>query len=96
MNRQAKRMMQKQKATGQDRMEAVRQRRAVSAPERRKRIGVRQFLKEVRGELKKVAWPSRQEVVAYAIVVLVTITVLTLYVSGLDYTFAKLVFKVLE
>jgi preprotein translocase subunit SecE len=95
MNRQAKRMMQRQKATGQDRMEAMRQRRAVTAPERRKRIGVSQFLKEVRGELKKVAWPSRQEVVAYAIVVLVTVTVLTAVVFGMDLGFTKGILHVL-
>ena len=44
MNRQAKRMMQRQKSAPADRAEQVRQRRPV-APERKRRLGVREFLK---------------------------------------------------
>ena len=95
MNRQAKRMMQRQKTSGQDRMEAMRERRSVSAPQRRSRVGARQFLKEVRAELKKVAWPSRQEVIAYAVVVLVTVTVLTAIVFGMDLAVTKGILHVL-
>ena len=95
MNRQAKRMMQRQKSTGQDRMEAMRERRSVSAHQRRTRVGIRQFLKEVRAELKKVAWPSRQEVIAYAVVVLVTVTVLTAIVFGMDFVVTKGILHVL-
>jgi preprotein translocase subunit SecE len=101
MNRQMKRAQERaeraQKRAGTDRAAApaAATRRAASQ-ERRKRTSVRQFLREVRAELKKVDWPTRRELITYTVVVLVTITVLTLYVSGLDYTFAKLVFKVLE
>jgi preprotein translocase subunit SecE len=78
MNRQTKRMMQRQQAAEQ-RVTARR-----PAPERKKRVGPRQFLREVRQELKKVAWPSRREMVTYTIVVLVSVAVLTSYVFGLD------------
>lgn len=44
-----------------------------------------QFLREVRAELKKVAWPTRQEVINYSIVVLVVSLILTLFVAGLDW-----------
>jgi preprotein translocase subunit SecE len=94
MNRQAKRMMQRQKATGQDRADAMRQRRAVTATERKKRTPPRVFLKEVRQELKKVAWPTRQEMVAYTIVVLVAVVVLTTLVFGMDLVFAKGVLRI--
>ena len=102
MNRQTKRMMQKQKATGQDRADAMRQRRAVTtggqgggkAGERKRRTPIRQFLKEVRQELKKVAWPSRRELVGYTIVVLVTVVVMTALVFAMDLTFSKAVLKV--
>jgi preprotein translocase subunit SecE len=103
MNRQAKRMMQRQKATGQDRMEAMRQRRSVTAGggpgggglrERRKRIPAREFLKEVRAELRKVAWPSRQEMIAYTVVVLVSVVFLTSLVFGMDFVFTKGVLRV--
>ena len=95
MNRQAKRMMQRQKTTGQDRVQAMRERRSVTATaERRKRVPARQFLKEVRQELNKVNWPTRHELMAYTIVVLVAVVVLTSLVFGLDLVFAKGVFRV--
>jgi preprotein translocase subunit SecE len=93
MNRQAKRMMQRQKATGPDRAEAARQRRAVSA-ERAKRTPPRQFLKEVRLELKKVNWPTRQEMIAYTFVVLVAVVFLTSLVFAMDLGFSKAVIKI--
>jgi preprotein translocase subunit SecE len=89
MNRQAKRMMQRQKATTQDRVEAARQRRAITAPERRKRTPLRVFLKEVRAELRKVIWPTRKELIGYTIVVLVAVVFLTSFVFGLDLFFSK-------
>ncbi len=93
MNRQAKRMMAKQKTTAPDRVEAARQRRAV-ATERKKRTPARQFVKEVRQELNKVNWPTRQEVMAYTVVVLVAVVVLTALVFGMDLSFSKAVLKV--
>jgi preprotein translocase subunit SecE len=94
MNRQAKRMMQRQKATPQDRAEAVRQRRP--ALERRQRTGVRVFLKEVRAELRKVNWPTRKELVGYTVVVLVAVVFLTSLVFGLDIGFSKSVLHVIQ
>jgi preprotein translocase subunit SecE len=93
MNRQAKRMMQKQKATSQDRAEAMRQRQRVSA-ERRKRTPLRQFLKEVRAELRKVNWPTRRELLGYTVVVLVAVVFLTALVFAMDLTFSKVVLRV--
>ena len=87
MNRQAKRLMQRQKAA-EEKVRAQQVRRPVAA-ERKKRTPPRQFLKEVRQELKKVNWPTREELVAYTIVVLVSVVVLTSFVFGLDYVFSK-------
>jgi preprotein translocase subunit SecE len=88
MNRQAKRLMQRQKAA-EDRVRAQQQVRRPVTAERKQRTKPRQFLKEVRQELKKVAWPSRQELWAYTVVVLVSVVVLTAFVFGLDYVFSK-------
>jgi preprotein translocase subunit SecE len=66
-----------------------------SAPEKRKRTGPRQFLREVRQELKKVDWPNRKELITYTVVVLVTVTVLTAYVFGLDRVFERIIFSIL-
>jgi preprotein translocase SecE subunit len=41
-----------------------------------------------------VAWPSKQELWAYTVVVLVSVVVLTSFVFGLDYVFSKFVLKV--
>jgi len=94
MNRQAKRMMQKQKTTPQDRVEQARQRRAPT-PERRSRVGAREFLKEVRAELRKVQWPSQRELIGYTGVVVVSVVVLTSYVFGLDLLFSKSLLRLL-
>ena len=93
MNRQAKRMMQRQKATSQDRVEAMRERQQ-AVRERKKRTPPREFLKQVRAELKKVAWPTRQELLGYTVVVMVAVVVLTSFVFGLDLMFSKVVLRV--
>ena len=96
MNRQTKRLLAKQEAAA----EKTRQKAAISASvkaraaaqqgEREGRLKRwRRFLKEVRQELKKVSWPTRQEVVTYTIVVLVSVTFVTLLVFGLDYVFSE-------
>jgi preprotein translocase subunit SecE len=99
MNREMKRAQAKaerqQKAAGLDRRAAPQQAtKRAAVQEKRKRTSVRQFLKEVRLELKKVDWPTRAELTTYTIVVLVTITVLTGFVFGVDYVFAKFVFPI--
>jgi len=94
MNRQMKRMQRRQGGTTMDRAAAAATTRRAAVQEKRKRTGVRQFLREVRQELKRVNWPTRQELIAYTVVVLVSVTVLTSLVFGLDYVFSKLVLRV--
>jgi preprotein translocase subunit SecE len=94
MNRQMKRMQRRQGGTAVDRAAAAATTRRAAVQEKRKRTGVRQFLREVRQEMKRVNWPTRQELVAYTVVVLVSVTVLTSLVFGLDYVFSKVVLKV--
>jgi preprotein translocase subunit SecE len=85
MNRQAKRMMAKQgteKARGD--------RRASSAPQR-ERTGPRQYYREVVAELKKVAWPTRSEIINSSIVVVVGVVVMGALIFGMDYLSVRLV-----
>ena len=49
------------------------------------------FGREIVAELRKVIWPSRQELVTYTIVVLVFVVILVAIVAGLDIGFARLV-----
>lgn len=54
------------------------------------------FVKEVVTELKKVAWPSRQETIKLTLVVLFVTTVIGIFVGGLDIllvNISKLLFK---
>ena len=100
MNRQMKRMQERQeraqKRAGASRPAAPSAAtRKTAVQERRKRTGARQFLKEVRLELKQVQWPTRRELISYSIVVLVTLTVLTAFVFALDSLFTRFVFDVL-
>jgi preprotein translocase subunit SecE len=96
MNRETKRMLQRQGELGPDgeqqrpTRDAQQQRRQPRPA--RERIGPAQFAREVRGELRKVAWPTREETIRLSGVVLFTIVVLTSLIFGLDYVFAKFVF----
>jgi preprotein translocase subunit SecE len=56
----------------------------------------KRYFREVRQELKKVAWPSREELMTYTVVVFGMTTALTLYVFALDWGFSKLVANVLR
>ncbi len=54
------------------------------------------YFREVRQELKKVAWPSREELITYSVVVFGMTTILTLVVFGMDWAFNKLIVNVLN
>ena len=101
MNRQMKRMQERAerqgKRSGADRASAPSApTRRAQVTEKRKRTGVRQFLKEVRQELKKVDWPNRRELISYTVVVLATLIVTTMYVAGLDFVFSKAILDLLS
>jgi preprotein translocase subunit SecE len=88
MNRQVKRAMQRRQQSA-DKLQVARRQQLEA--KKRKRVGPRQFLREVRQELKKVAWPGRREMVAYTLVVLFTVVVLTAFVFGVDFLVGKAV-----
>jgi preprotein translocase subunit SecE len=96
LNREQRRLLQRQgeiDATG----EPVRQRRTPPAqPTKEDRTRPAEFVREVRGELRKVAWPSREETIRYTIIVLVAVAVLTALIAGLDWVFSEFVFKLFE
>lgn len=51
------------------------------------------FLRQVMAELRKVVWPTREQVVTYFIVVMVFVLVMIAYVSLLDVAFGRLVMR---
>jgi preprotein translocase subunit SecE len=68
---------------------------ADAAPVARERTRPTQFLREVRSELRKVAWPGRKELVSYTIVVLVVSFILTMIVWGFDEVIRRAVINTL-
>lgn len=43
------------------------------------------FLKEVKEELVKVAWPTREQTIRYTILVIIVTVAVGLFLGGLDY-----------
>lgn len=46
---------------------------------------ISKFFKEVRSELRKVAWPNRKELTSYTVLVLVTVAVVSVYIGVIDF-----------
>jgi preprotein translocase subunit SecE len=97
MNREQKRQLQRQGEVDAD-GEPIRQRRATptrqaQAQVKETRLFSRQGMHEVRGELRKVAWPTRSETINYSIIVLVALVVMTLFIFGIDWVFSQVVLK---
>ena len=54
------------------------------------RVGPSQYLREVREEMRKVAWPRWPEVRRYSLVVLATVVFFTALTGGVDAVFGVL------
>ncbi|MDA8290291.1 MAG: preprotein translocase subunit SecE [Actinomycetota bacterium] len=98
MNRQTKRMLQRQGQLDAEGQPVARSRPAAAGGASRRspdaeRVGlgqrIVQFLRDVRVELGKVLWPKRPEVINYSTVVLTTLVLLALLIFGLNYLFAR-------
>jgi preprotein translocase subunit SecE len=85
LNREQKRMLQRKGQLNEDGTPAVTRRTPPTPKPADERTSPRQFVHEVRAELRKVAWPTRAEVVNYTIIVLVTLVLLTVFIGALDW-----------
>jgi preprotein translocase subunit SecE len=54
------------------------------------------FLHEVRVELSRVQWPTRQQMVAFTSVTLITTTTLTLVVFAMDFVLRRSILSVIR
>ena len=95
MNREQKRMLQRQGEVDADGA-PIRQRRQQQQRPAEERTGIAQFSREVRAELRKVAWPSRSETGNYTTVVIITILAITAVVAGLDWIFSQSVLELFD
>jgi preprotein translocase subunit SecE len=86
LNREQKRQLRKMGALDE---QGKATRAQPTAKKKNERVGIRQYLREVRDEMRKVAWPARPEVKRYSIIVIITVVVYTALVGGLDYVFSE-------
>jgi preprotein translocase subunit SecE len=101
MNREQKRLLQRQGQLGTDGEPVARKREPTPRPTtaaaaQRSRVKPREFLHEVTVELRKVAWPTRAETINYSTVVLITLILVIGLIFTLDYGFsvaARFLFK---
>ena len=104
MNRETKRAMARQKTADPQRLQQLRkqqlERQRAGARDgqpgaRRSRLrGVGSFGGEVMAELRKVNWPDRKTVLGYTLVVLVSVSIITAIIFGLDTLFGKAVLAI--
>jgi len=98
MTREMKRQLQRQGQLDEEGT-PTRERRKAPAPkpaDREKRTKPSEFIREVRGELRRVAWPTRAETINYSIIVFFAVVILTALVGLLDYAFGDFVLKLFE
>lgn len=57
--------------------------------EKEKNGGIVQYFREVRGEVRKVTWPSREETIRLTGIVLAVTAVMTVILFAFDWTFSK-------
>ncbi|HLG67851.1 MAG TPA: preprotein translocase subunit SecE [Acidimicrobiales bacterium] len=92
MNREGKRVLQREE---QVRLKdvPVLEREPAPAPARpvRRRTTPADYARQVREEMRHVAWPSRDELVNYTTVVLATVVVMIALIFVLNYGFGKAV-----
>jgi preprotein translocase subunit SecE len=71
-----------------------RRRRSPWAWLRAKLAGLSLFVRQVVAELRKVVWPTRQQLITYTIVVLVFVAAMMAFTSLLDLAFGWVMFEI--
>jgi len=87
MNREQRRYLQKQGQMDSEGNPIATKRDNRPAPAERVTPG--EYVSEVRQELNRVIWPTRNELINYTIVVVITFALVTGLVALLDYLFAE-------
>jgi preprotein translocase subunit SecE len=97
MNREQKRLLQKQGELDAEGNPTSKKRSAPSpnAP-REPRTKPRQFVREVNAELRKVAWPTRSETLNLSLIVFIFLVVMTALIAAMDYVSTDLVFWIIN
>lgn len=56
---------------------------------KKNRVSMKQFFKEVSGEVKKLSWPTKKELVSYTLTVLGFIILMAVIIYVLDLVFGE-------
>ena len=93
VNRETKRMMQRQGQAGPDGAPQAKRAQASGTQRRpaKKRASIRQFFREVREEMRQVSWPTRPELINYTSITLFVLIVMIGLIYGLNLVFGKFV-----
>ncbi|HVA53121.1 MAG TPA: preprotein translocase subunit SecE [Acidimicrobiales bacterium] len=92
MNREQKRMMQRQGQVGADGAAPSRRTSAQDVQRRRNdRATPREFFRQIREEMRQVSWPTRPEVINYTSIVFFVLVFMTSLIFGLGLGFSKFV-----
>jgi len=51
---------------------------------------ITRYVKEVRAEIRKVTWPSRQEVLRLTAIVITVLVVMSIFMAVVDFAFSRL------
>jgi preprotein translocase subunit SecE len=91
VNRETKRMMQRQGQMEADGSPASRKPPPSQTARRpaKQRTSPVQFFREIRDELRQVAWPSRSEMINYTAVVFTTLVLMVSLIFVLNFAFGK-------
>ena len=71
--------------------EVTKQENAVVAKPKQWVQSTREFFRDTTGEMKKVTWPTRNEVVGTTVVVIVSTLVFAIFLWGCDVLFYKMI-----
>ena len=52
---------------------------------------IKQYLRDVKQELKRTVWPTRQQVISSSVVVIAVLVIFSLIVGSLDFVLVKLI-----
>lgn len=104
MNREMRRLMEREERRQKKQEEAGgAKRRSPAAVQRAPQVErkplwqrITAFFHDVRQEMKRVSWPTREQMIAFTTVTLITTVVLTVVVFGLDVAMKEVVLYVVQ
>lgn len=58
-------------------------------------MGLIEYIKDTRGEMKHVSWPTKKQAIAYTLLVVVISVAVALFLGLADFSFSRLLEKII-